>query len=46
MNYKIEGGIDFYSELNKEDDVSGMVGADEITCLITNLPLWPDSGKL
>jgi len=58
MNYKIEGGIDFYAELNKPITVSGVCAdtcantdagkEDEDTnkCLITRMPLLADSVQL
>ena len=37
--YKIEGNIDFFSELYKSLDEDDSTGEDENTCLITNEPL-------
>lgn len=47
MKYNIEGGVDFYAELNKieEDEASGVVD-DSKKCLITRLPLTEDSIKM
>ena len=52
MNYKIEGGIDFYAELNKpitgiaDTCADGKEDDDTNKCLITRMPLLADSVQL
>lgn len=48
MKYNIEGGIDFYAELNKtnSDEEKGEEDKEDNKCLITRLPLTEGSVKM